>query len=84
MHLPQDQIIIAFNVILNDYPSILTENSVGDEGVYLKTLSPRKEIRSLIAEVIKRSCSSKPKDILSLIVGTKHINESLNLSVLPK
>ena len=43
---------------------MLTANSVEEEGEYLKTLSPRNDILSLSTEVMKRSCSSKPKDAL--------------------
>ena len=46
---------------------MLTENSVGDDGVYLKTLSPRKDNRSESSEVMKRSCSPKPKDTFPLL-----------------
>ena len=43
---------------------MLTEKSVDVSGVNLKTLSPKKEIRSVSSEVIKRSCSSNPKEAL--------------------
>jgi hypothetical protein len=45
--------------------SILTEKVVGVFGVNLKTLSPRKEKRSLNSEVINRSCSPNPNETLS-------------------